>query len=63
MSRKGQKNVERVNALLEFIFWFPKSNAVHYLYVILKLHYVVENQPFGLTHKMTTGYCFCRFLA
>jgi hypothetical protein len=39
MSKKGQKNVERDNTLLEFIFWFPKSNTVHYLYMILKLHY------------------------
>jgi hypothetical protein len=63
MSRKGQKNVEKVNAFLEFIFWFSKPDAVHYLHVILKMHHFVENQPFGLTYRMTTGCCFCGFLA
>jgi hypothetical protein len=36
-SRKGQKNVEKVNALLEFIFWFLKCNAVHLLHMVLKM--------------------------
>ena len=53
----------KASRLLEFLFWIPKPDAVHHLYVILKMHHVVKNQPFGLTYRMTTGYCFCGFLS
>jgi hypothetical protein len=55
-SRKGQKNVERVNALLEFIFWFPKCDAMHLLHVALKMVHMLKNESLGLANKMAIGY-------
>jgi hypothetical protein len=40
-----------------------KADPMDSCHMILKMHHAVENQPFGLTHGMMTGYCFCRFLA
>ena len=48
--KNGWQNVEKVNALLVFKFRFSKSNAMHPLHVILKMHHILSGSKIDAMH-------------